>query len=260
MKLGFGVFMISLLASPAQAQSLGPLEQAIRAAGYQLYNPPRENWGPGFVFTGEVVSGRIKNPREICPNLYADVEAPRSTKVLFPDFQASDSFSFGLAIKFIKGILGLDVDVGKVESERKISVKWQNLQETSYSDVDKWLESGEARPIASRCRAAIEDLKGKDQFKDRVFVIVRAVAPELLIYEFDSALSGQAGASAEVWQQGSAKIEGKGEIKNQTRLELKQRLYVGYAPPMKLQEWVPTGLVSGEVIKVRGETTNLGID
>jgi len=165
-----------------------------------------------------------------------------------------------MAVKFLKGFLGLNVDLEKVESERKISVKWNNLREASYADMDKWLETGEARPIVARCRAAIEDLKGKDQFKDKVFVIVRAVAPEVLVYDFGSALSGQASASAEAWQQGSVKIEGKGEIKNRTQMEFKQRLYVGYAPPVKLQDWAPTGLVSGEIVKVRGEQTSLTIE
>jgi hypothetical protein len=244
----------------AHSQDLGPLDKALRAAGYRLYNPPRANWGPGFVFTGDVLDGKITNVREICPNLYADLEAPQSAAVLLPNFDAKDSFSFGIAIRFLKNLLGLDADLEKMQREQSISVKWSNLRETSYTDVDKWLETGEPRPIARRCRSAIEDLRARKQFEDKVFIIVRAVSPETLLYDFDSAIEVKGSASAEAWQQGKLKAEGKAEIKNRTQLETKEKLFVGYAPPVKLQEWTPSGLVSGEIIGVRGQPTALSVE
>jgi hypothetical protein len=53
----------------AHSQDLQPLDKALRSVGYQMYSPPRENWGPGFVFSGDIVQGRITNVREICPNI-----------------------------------------------------------------------------------------------------------------------------------------------------------------------------------------------
>lgn len=44
----------------ASSQDLAPLEQALSNSGYKLYNPPRENWGPGFVFAGDVTNGKIR--------------------------------------------------------------------------------------------------------------------------------------------------------------------------------------------------------
>jgi hypothetical protein len=263
-RIPYVVSVIAILffipAPGARAQDLGPLDKALRAAGYRLYNPPRENWGPGFVFSGDVVNGKITNVREICPNLYADLEAPRSAAVILPDFDANDSFSFGVAVNFLKGLLGLNVDVDKIQREQSISVKWKNLSEASYADMDKWLDSGEPRPIAKRCRIAIEDLRAKKQFDDRIFIIVRAVAPETLVYDFSKAVQASGSASLEAWQQGMAKAEGKADIKNQTQLETKKKLFVGYAPPFKLQDWVPTGLVSGEIVGVRAQSVDLSLE
>src|SRR5262249_45841020 len=204
----------------AAGQDLAFLEKALREAGYQLYNPPRANWGPGFVFRGDVVNSRIKNVEEICPNLYTDLGPPEGTAIVLPNFRAEDGFSFGLAIQFLRGLVGGRVDLGTIERERKAEVRWQNLQEMSYPRIVNWLESGEPRPIPSRCHLAIEDLKVRNQFKDRVFVIVRAVAPEVLVYDFSRAMRGDAGASVELPNQLKAEIRGKGELKNETQLEI----------------------------------------
>ena len=209
------------LAPGARGQDLGPLDKALNAAGYRLYNPPRENWGPGFVFSGDVANGKITNVREICPNLYADLEAPRSVAVILPDYDANDSFSFGVAVNFLKGLLGLNVDVDKVQRERSISVKWKNLSETSYADIDKWLESGEPRPIAKLCRLAIEDLKARKQFDDRIFVMVRAVAPKRSSLTFRKPYRL---TPARQWRLGSkVRQEPKERWKLRIKLSLKQK-------------------------------------
>ena len=76
--------------SAVLAQDLGALEQALRTSGYQLYNPPRANWGPGFVFAGEVVGSQIKTVEEICPNLNGnDLGPPQEAAIAL----ASESFS-----------------------------------------------------------------------------------------------------------------------------------------------------------------------
>jgi hypothetical protein len=250
---------VATISAPS-AQDLRPLEAALRDAGYQLYNPPRANWGPGFVFAGDVIRGRITNVEEICPNLYADIEAPQGAAVILPNYSAKDSFTFGLALRFLKGLIGAEADLGEVEREKSIDVKWQNLRETSYTLMDQWLEKGEPRPISKLCRLAIDDLKAKDRFNDRVFVIVRAVAPESLIYDFAAAYSAKGSASANFAEKAQAKTQGSVAGQSSTQLEIKQRLFIGYAPPVKLRSWLPSGLVSGEIVEVKGEPSNLMIE
>ena len=250
------LLVVGAIAAPAQ--DLSPLKRAL--GEYQPYDPPRANWGPGFVFAGNVAAGRISNVEELCPNLYADVEAPQSAAIALADYNASDGFSFGASLRFLKGLFGLNFDVEKIGAERTIDVKWQNLREYSYTGMDKWLETGEPRPIAKRCRLAIDELKAKNLFKDRVFVVVRAIAPTSMIYEFARAVDAKGSASARLWQDVQADARIGAALKNGTRLEIRERMFIGYIPPKKLREWLPTGHVSSEIVRVTGGTTDLVID
>jgi hypothetical protein len=252
-------FLIASMA-PTIGQDFESLNRTLHAAGYQLYIPPRQNWGPGFVFAGEIVNDRITNVEEICPNLYADLGSPEGAAVVLGDYRAADTYSFGLTLDFLKGLLGGALDLGRVERERTADVRWHNVREISYSHMDQWLETGEPRPIAKRCRLAIEDLQAKNRFKGRIFVIVRAIAPESLIFDFSRAINTEVGPSVKFSGQLKVAAQGKGEIKNDTLLEVKQRLFIGYAPPVKIQDWLPTGLVSGEIIRVRGAPTSLVLE
>jgi hypothetical protein len=244
----------------AAGQDLTFLQRTLQEYDYQLYVPPRANWGPGFVFAGDVVKGRMKNVEPVCPSLYENVGLPESTAVILPDFKAEDRYSFSLAIDFLRGLFGGRVDLGAVERDRKVEVRWHNLQEMSYPKMVAWLKNGEPRPITKPCRAAIEDLKIKNQFKDRVFVIVRAVAPETLVYDFTRALSSDAAVSGQFAETWKAEARGKGQIVSETQLEIKHRLYIGYAAPVKIVDWLPSGLQSGDIVAVLGARENITIE
>jgi tetratricopeptide (TPR) repeat protein len=101
-KLPVVLWVLLASAGVATAQDLGPLKKAL--GEYQPYDPPRANWGPGFVFTGEVARGRLSKIEEVCPNLYADVEAPQSAAIALPDYNAGDGISeFNIAMLPSKG-------------------------------------------------------------------------------------------------------------------------------------------------------------
>ena len=242
----------------AVAQDLAALEKLLHAAGYQLYNPARADWGPGFVFAGDVVNGRISNVEEICPNLYSNMSL-KGAAVVLANYKADDSFSFGVALNFLKNILGDKLDIGGMAQD-KVDVSWKNMREMSYTHMDQWLETGEPRPVAARCRAAIEDLKLKNRFKDRIFVITRAVAPEALVYDFSRAAHADVNGSANFMRGLDVAVQGKGHITNGTQLVVDQHLFVGYAPPIKIDDWLPSHLVSGEIVQVRGRTSDLIVE
>jgi hypothetical protein len=241
-------------------QTLDQLDRALQSAGYQRYNPPRANWGPGFVFAGDIDNGRIRNVEEICPNLYDDVAEPQSTNIVLANYSANDSFSLSLAITFLRGLLGGKAKLVPLEKEDSVQVQWENIRELSYSRMHQWLESGEPRPIAKRCRLAIEDLKAKGLFKDRIFVIMRAVAPERLTYDFSRTTSAQGNASVAISPELEAAANGKIQVKDNTHLQTEQRLYIGYAPPAKVEEWLPANLLSGEIVGVRVSGTHLELE
>jgi hypothetical protein len=240
------------------AQDLTPLRKAL--GEYQTYDPPRTNWGPGFVFVGEIARGRISKVQQICPNLYADLEAPQSATIFLPDYNTSDSFFLAASLRFLRGLLGLSIDIDKIAGERMIEVKWRNVREYSYTGIDKWLETGEPRPIERRCRLAIEELKAKDLFKDSVFIITRAIAADSLTYEFGSSAPSRGSASAELYKAVQANAEIRSALTNGTRLEIKQRVYVGYISPTKLRDWTPTGLVAPGIVRVTGDKTDFLIN
>jgi hypothetical protein len=249
--------LVTRLPPIASAQNALP-KQAL--GEYHPYDPPRANWGPGFVFSGDVRGGRISNVKEVCPNLYADTEAPQDTPIAFADYNASEGLSFAASLRLLKGLFGLNFDIDQIARERTVDVKWQNVREHSYTAMDQWLESGQPRPIAARCRLAIDDIKAKNQFADRIFVIFRAAAADSVVYEFDAAANGAGSASAQLWRDAQASAKVTADFKNGTKLEIKQRLFVGYISPMKLVDWLPTGQASGEITGVKGEKTDFIID
>jgi hypothetical protein len=138
----------------AVGQNLAVLEGALQKAGYQLYNPARANWGPGFVFAGDVVNGRMKNVDEICPTLYQDLGPPEGTTIVLPDFKAEDGFSWGLSLNFLRGLLGGKLDVG-AEGEQKAEVKWQSLQ----GRTRRWLLGSRTESHAQSPSSAAPRLK-----------------------------------------------------------------------------------------------------
>jgi hypothetical protein len=254
------VFIFSTLATVAFSQSLAPLERALESAGYHIYNPPRSNWGPGFVFEGDVLNGRFSNAHEVCSRLYAELAAPNKAKVVLASHEANDIFGLRLAFNYLKKIFGFandDSDLVRIEQQRTAEVAWGDIWEMSYTRMDKWLESGEPRPVNKQCRSAIDELKAQKRFNGRVFVILRAVAPDRLNFNFERDFQAQAGASAKLGAQIEAGIKGKGEFKDRTHLEISEPLFVGYASPIAITDWLPTGEESGEIVSVRGRNSDL---
>jgi hypothetical protein len=258
----FGAFLTSLLVYVLKFKgpNLSKLDQALQAAGYHRYDPPRTNWGPGFVFAGDVSNHRITNVEEICPTLYENIGDPVSAKVIFPDYSATDAFSLQMTLNFMQAKLKGSANLAKLEQKQSVEIRWENIREFSYSHADQWLETGEPRPIPKRCRLAIEDMRLKNRFQNRVFVITRAVAPERLVYIYSEVVKNDTGASLE--QSKNLKVSGdsKVEASGKTRLEIMERMFLGYSPPLQLEDWIPTDLLSGEIVRVRGSPSNLAIE
>jgi hypothetical protein len=116
---------------PNIARSVSRLEQSLRSAGYHLYNPIRSNWGPGFVFSGDVSNGRIVRIDEICPNLYADATAPNQSKILLPNYKTEDNSSLRIALDYLKKASGFandDADLARIEQQRTADITWGNIR------------------------------------------------------------------------------------------------------------------------------------
>jgi hypothetical protein len=165
----------------------------------------------------------------------------------------------GFFFRLLKSSFGLDFDVDKAEREQSIRIRWDRLREASYTEMDKWLKTGEPRPVALRCKRAIEDLLAKGEPSNRIFIMARAVATDGLSYDFSSASKANASVSVDLLEQVKTKARGGLEIKNSTILEIKQPLFIGYAPPLQLQKWAPTGLSSPGIVSVFGASTSLTI-
>jgi hypothetical protein len=264
MRAGIWIVGASIfLSSMAEAQNLSQLEQSLESNGYHLYKPLRSNWGPGFVFSGDISGRGIGGPVEICPNVYADLTAPNQSKILLPNYKAEDRLSLRVALDYLKKITGFandDADLARIEQQRTADITWGDIRELSYTDMDKYLLSGEPRPIQRRCQAAINDLKLRNRFEGRVFVISRSLATNQLIFDFSRALSVQAGVSANFIPRLTAGIQGRAELKDGTRLEVRDTFFVGYASPIAIKTWLPSGLVGDEIHEVKGEQSGLIIE
>ncbi|MGU3559418.1 hypothetical protein [Methylobacterium radiotolerans] len=234
----------------------------MEAAGYRPYIPPRANWGPGFVFTGTIRDGKISDVEEVCSNIYGQKIRAKSNSVLLPAYKEDNRVAISGLIEILKGALrSRSINAGAAFDQGKTTeIRVSDAKEYSYTDEDKWIKEGVARPIAPRCLAAINDLKLKGKFDGRTFIIARAVAAEKFVYDVKDRglalkLEGSLANVADI------KVLASGNASGETHIEFGHSMFIGYAPPYLITEWVPTGRVSAsEIVKVKGEALDLVVE
>jgi len=240
---------------------VGPLGDSLQ--GYALYEPVRTNWGPGFVFTGEVKNGKIKNVEEICPSLYGESPVTEAG-VFLPDYSGASNTDINIGLSMLESVIGKDntakINLAKYKDNKSVVVKWSSINEVSIPRSMGWMESGEPRKIKKQCFSVIEDLKARGEFEGRTFIITRAIKASSIDYNFDRAIDGDAGVELKFKELFDANAGGKWTSTGKTSLKVTSDVFVGYKTPKLLKDWVPTGLVAGEIATVSLEDSDLVIE
>lgn len=246
---------IALLVYPDAALAKD-LADVVKDMGYRIYQPPRENWGPGTVFLGSVSGNKLKVEQAICSNLFSSV-APRSTGVALQDYTSTSntdlSFGIGLLEKIVGSNNSANLKAG-YKNPRNVTVKWGNVTEQAYFAADAYKPNGQTADLNPSCRAAINNLRRQGKLK-RLYVIDRAISADSLNYTFkrgdDTNPSGITGSGdltiADII---SVNASVGFTVKDQKTLVVTRPVFVGYAKPVQLAQFIPLANVSGNRVKV----------
>lgn len=254
------LFLVALLLGGcfSNKPKITGLEKSIEP--YALYYPIRENWGPGFVFSGDIVDGKIQNVEEICSNLYGDEQISDSSSIFLANYSGKDEKSLDIGVQLLKRVAGeknaATLNLADIKSVDDVDISWGDLRETSYARAEQWLKKGEPRPVEGRCESAIDDLKAKGKFIGRVFIITRALSAGSVSYEFNHLRRAGGEAKVKVHEVVEAQVAATWKVTGDTSLSINKQVYIGYAKPALLEEWVPTGLVSPGIVSVKAREIN----
>jgi hypothetical protein len=227
------------------------LEGSIRKAGYSPYSPIRSNWGPGFLFTGD-----IGNPTPVCRNLYGEklsFDDLENAEIVFQDIKQSNSSSFDASVDFLSGLIGKDnsAKLGLADASRtaKIDISWGDVKEYAYFAEDAF-GNGVARPIDTNCLAALRRLKAAGSLSE-VKMVNRAIAATSMTYKFASTNSGEVGLDASIAEKLTLSVgDGKWKFESDNSLKIERPVFLGYALPVALADFTETGEVSGDEHRV----------
>lgn len=234
----------------------------LQIPGHHTFDPPRSDRGPGTVFEGEVRGDTVKFIRLLCRDLYAGMKPrARAATIAMPDIVRTSSVSLKAALNLLKINLGVgaaaQLELDSLSASKKLSIEWGNLTEYSYYAEDGFLATGEPRPISAPCRSAIEDMATKNIPRDRIFVITGTIAAADLKYAFADEIAASADFKAAI-----RGVDAGASISriNSRTLRISVPLHIAYTSPWAITEWVPTGQVAGQIVRVRGEPTEYLID
>lgn len=258
---GFSTLLVFAFASTSLsvAAQTSDLDKSLKGKGFRLYDPPRDNWGPGTVFEGSVSGRQLKVIRPVCPALFSTV-LPSGAGVVLSDYSAVSEKDASLGISLLEKVIGANNSAAlkaEYKSPKNVNVKWGDVTEQSYFASSIYKDDGQVADVNGKCRMAINDYKRRGKVKN-LYVIDRALVVSTLSYSFkkgSDATPATTSASADLSLAGIIKINigGSATMKSNTILEIKKPMYIGYAKPARIDKFLPQGQVSGSRVKVKIE-------
>lgn len=253
--------LCALIISGSAHAQVRTLEKIVKDAGYRLYQPPRENWGPGTVFFGRVSGGKLRVDRLLCPGIFRTV-TPSQAAVVLPDYTGTSDTDLSFGISLLEKVVGPDNAAslkGGYHAPRNVTVKWGPITEFSYFAASIYTPQGQLADVDPQCRAALRQVRQRGQM-DRVFVIDRAINLSSLTYIFkrgnDATPSGgSVGGELKIAGLLSLNANIGATVRDESTLVVTKPIYIAYARPIKLAEFAPTADVSGTRVKVRLQRT-----
>jgi hypothetical protein len=156
--------------------------------------PPRTGWNPGLIFEGSVDGDKINAERVVCRNLFGDA-APEPDYIIIQtgETRKDRNFSVGadLAADLIPGV-DIKADLAKIEASNFVKIEAERAALLHYT-----LEEQLTLQPSLTCLRAIDLLKQRGRFQERVFIIPAVFAVQGLRYEISdtAAAGGELGAS-----------------------------------------------------------------
>jgi hypothetical protein len=250
------------LSTIASAQSLKNLERELSSLNpsMRLFNPPRSDWGPGFVFSGQVKKGKMSGVRPVCLFLFDGNPNTILTEseVALSNISSIKSRGFDASVGALSKALGPE-NAAKLElkNARKsnLKVEWGDVIHRYIAD-ESLFSNGRRVPVRQECRAAIEQ-SATVRPKDSLFIVWSVLQPSALDFSFSADKDGALRLVAP--SIGTDVNAGAGITWNRNderTLRLKGGLNVGYAVAA-LSEYVLAPTMGGNLADIKLEKKNL---
>jgi hypothetical protein len=196
------------------------------------------------VFEGSVDGDTIHAERVLCKNVLGDAEPERDLTIIQTgQTTKAGNFSLGagLADNLIPGV-DLKADLARLDKSHTLEV---NAKQAAYSyyTLERQLEAQPARS----CLNAIDILKQRGQFNNRVFVIPAVYEVQGVSYKFDKStdVGGEIKASIAKVGEAAAKAGYNSNIKG-AGTPVEDWITLRVAQPLFIKDWDVSGAIGVE--------------
>ncbi|RVU38884.1 hypothetical protein EOI86_06355 [Hwanghaeella grinnelliae] len=239
--------------------NLSGFEASLNQAGYSIYYPLRENWGPNYVILGDLKDKKLVNVEEICPEGLFEYERSliRNSNVILANYSGHSDRDFSIGASLLEKVFGpsSSAKLG-VETKQSSNVKiaLTNTSEDSIATSELIFDqTGMTRPIKKQCLARVKQLLDQGN-ANRLFVVVRAIKGQLR-YEFSETNLFKAEAGLTLAKQVGASAGANWKAVGDTGLEVggENPFFLGVASQgglAKIADILPTGLASANIRRV----------
>jgi hypothetical protein len=237
----------------ATTKGLGPLESKLKEHGFSVYNPPRSNRGPGWVFRFvKTFDGRTV-PSTVCENIYPDAKTVDGRLVL-PNITQDKSVDLSLAIDLLSGIIDPPLQAkAELKDVGNVTISWGPVRVRELSPGNKFTAEGAIRKIDEACYAELESLKARQEIQDSIFVVQEAAVVNRFNYHFHGDTEASAKLRGQYKKILGVDFDSRVKAVDDTTLEITEDTNLGFIA-VALTEWVPTGNKTVVTAKIAGKS------
>jgi hypothetical protein len=246
------IFLSAATVACGARSQLAPLERQLNTYGYSMYNPPRADRGPGWVFQILKTHEGRSVPSTVCTNLFPNFK-PSRVNLTLPATDWSTTLAVDLGLDFLDGLVpDLIKAKASLKSVSAVAINWQDVSAEELPRDFRFTEAGTRRPISRQCHASLRDLKTHNLLNNSIFVVEQALVSHSMRMSFTADRSAAAGLDGKYQNLIGFKAAVNTKEIGKTTLEITEPRYLGFMA-VALLDYVPsTDLAATEAATITG--------
>jgi hypothetical protein len=231
---------------------INAISDEVEKLGFTVYNPPRADRGPGWVFHFVKTFDGKTVPGTVCTSLYPD-ERVVDAKISIPNVKSTDnadvSFGLGLLDGLIDNVQKASADLS-AKSIKTLSINWGDLTARELPEERKFTEEGKRVPIGNACAARLRELRQANQL-GTVFMVQQAVQAKSMTVSVEQDRNAGASLDVSLYEVLTVKPSAKVSQKSNSSIDVTDPRYIGFVAVAVLN-WIPTDQLGAETATVSG--------
>jgi hypothetical protein len=228
------------------------ISKEVEKYGYTVYNPPRADHGPGWVFHFAKTFDGKTVPVAVCQNLYPD-DRTQAASISFPTVTRNDTTDLSFGVSLLEGLV-TDVQKASASLEakkvKKLTITWGDLVATELPEERKFGADGKLLPISNSCAARLRELRRQNQMES-VYLVQSAVLAKSMKISVDEQQNAGASLDASLYKVLDVKPSAKVSTTSNSSIDVSDPRYIGFVA-LAVLDWIPLDQVGPETAKVSG--------